>query len=79
MCEQIFGLTLTLSTGRVVPVRWIAEQHVKEDLSRIPTASDWLSAIKIAGWMMRDMRVEETLMVSDSPDFSPSSKRITLS
>jgi hypothetical protein len=31
MAETIFGTTLTLSTGRVLPVRWIGEQHVRED------------------------------------------------
>jgi hypothetical protein len=25
-----------------VPVRYVGEQHVKEDLGRIPTAQDWL-------------------------------------
>jgi hypothetical protein len=32
MAETIFGSTITLSTGRVIPVRWIGEQHVREDL-----------------------------------------------
>lgn len=31
--------------------RYIGEQHVKEDLWRIPTAQDWLSQIKPARWM----------------------------
>jgi hypothetical protein len=34
-----------------VPVRYVGEQHVKEDLGRIPTTQDWLSQIKPAGWM----------------------------
>jgi hypothetical protein len=32
---------------RQVPVRYIGEQHVKEDLGRIPTAQGWLSQIKL--------------------------------
>ena len=32
MAETIFGPTLTLSTGRVIPTRWVGEQHVREDL-----------------------------------------------
>jgi len=32
-------------------VRYIGEQHVKEDLGRIPTAQDWLSQIKPVRWM----------------------------
>jgi hypothetical protein len=49
--EQRFGTTITTSTGRVVPVRWVGEQHVKEDLGWIPTAADWLRAIKPERWM----------------------------
>ena len=29
--ERVFGLTLTNSAGRDIPVRWIGEQHVRED------------------------------------------------
>ena len=34
-----------------VPVRYLGEQHVKEDLGRIPTAQDWLSQIRPERWM----------------------------
>ena len=44
LCERIFGVAITNSDGRQVPVRYIGEQHVREDLGRIPTAQDWLSA-----------------------------------
>jgi hypothetical protein len=53
LCETLFGTTLTNSDGRVVPVRWIGEQHVKEDLGRIPSASDWLTCIRPEPWMLR--------------------------
>ena len=52
MLEALFGTTLTLSTGRVVPVRFIGEQHVVEDLGRIPTVADWLGRIKPQPWML---------------------------
>jgi hypothetical protein len=52
-CEEVFGSTLTNSAGRIVPVRQIGEQHVMEDLGRIPTAADWLRAIKMEPWMLR--------------------------
>jgi hypothetical protein len=29
MAETIFGCTITISSGRIVPVRWIGEQHVR--------------------------------------------------
>jgi hypothetical protein len=38
MCEQVFGVAITNSDGKQVPVLHIGEQHVKEDLDRIPTA-----------------------------------------
>jgi hypothetical protein len=41
MLERFFGPTLTLSTGRVVPVRLIGEQHVREDLGFIPSFADF--------------------------------------
>jgi hypothetical protein len=53
MCEKIFGETITLSTGRVVPVRFIGEQHVNEDCGCIPTVADWLGAIQAQPWMRR--------------------------
>jgi hypothetical protein len=52
-CERIFGVTITLSTGRQIPSRWVAEQHVTEDLGFIPTLSDWLAGIKPEPWMNR--------------------------
>jgi hypothetical protein len=51
LCEQIFGITITNSDGKQVPVRYVGEQHVKEDLGRIPTAQDWLSQIQPQRWM----------------------------
>lgn len=51
MAEQIFGTTIQISTGRNIPVRWVGEQHVHEDLGWIPTVSDWLREMNIAPWM----------------------------
>jgi hypothetical protein len=52
--ERVFGKTIVNSDGRHVPVRYIAEQHVKEDCGgRIPSVADWLSQIKPAPWMSR--------------------------
>jgi len=58
LCETLFGCTITNHNGRVVPVRWIAEQHVKEDLSLIPTAGDWLKCIILEPWMVRKGTLE---------------------
>jgi hypothetical protein len=50
-CEQKFGITLTNSDGKQVPVRLIGEQHVKEDCGFIPTVQDWLKHIQGQKWM----------------------------
>jgi hypothetical protein len=44
--ERTFGPTITLSTGRVIPTRWVGEQHVKEDLGWMPTWADWAREIR---------------------------------
>tara|TARA_B100000745_G_scaffold300218_1_gene253347 strand:+ start:3000 stop:3404 length:405 start_codon:yes stop_codon:yes gene_type:complete len=53
MCESIFGVTIVNSQGRKVPVRFIGEQHVKEDLGWIPTVKDWFKNIESESWMMK--------------------------
>jgi hypothetical protein len=53
LCEKIFGTTLTNGDGRVIPVRWVGEQHVKEDLGLIPSAQDWLKNLMPQPWMRR--------------------------
>lgn len=51
--ERIFGVCITNSDGKEVPVRLIAEAHCMEDLGRIPNRADWLSCIKPESWMAR--------------------------
>ena len=58
LAERVFGVTLTTSEGRVIPVRWVGEQHVKEDLGQIPPAVDWLRAIAPLPWMGRAGKLE---------------------
>jgi hypothetical protein len=53
MLETIFGVTITNAAGRVVPVRQIGEQHVTEDLGRIPSFADWARLIQPAPWILR--------------------------
>ena len=51
LAEKIFGITIRNSEGKDVPVRYIGEQHVREDLGRIPSFQDWAEAIRPAPWM----------------------------
>jgi hypothetical protein len=58
MAEAIFGATITLSSGRVIPTRWVGEQHVIEDLGFIPSFADWVRCIRPEPWMGRARRIE---------------------
>ena len=62
LAEQVFGVTITTSTGREIPVRWIGEQHVTEDLGFIPSAADWLRQIPPEPWMNRSRRLSRELV-----------------
>lgn len=58
MAETLFGPTITLSTRRVIPTRWVGEQHGKEDLGFIPGFADWVKAIRPEPWMGRTGKIE---------------------
>jgi hypothetical protein len=49
--EEVFGPTITNSDGKIVPVRFIGEQHVREDLGWIPSLKDWLQLLPVLSWM----------------------------
>jgi hypothetical protein len=59
--EQKYGNRITNADGRVVPVRWIGEQHVTEDCGYIPSLSDWLEAIQPQPWMNKPRRLSHEL------------------
>jgi len=68
LCESIFGVTIRSASGRVVPTRWVAEQHVMEDLGRIPSASDWLSCIHPEPWMARSRKLSQEIEEQTLPE-----------
>lgn len=52
--EKIFGHSITNSDGKRVHVRYVLEQHVKEDCGgKIPTVEDWLRNMKAEVWMSK--------------------------
>jgi len=57
-CLLFDDIVIDLGDGRTrtVPVRFVAEQHVREDLGRIPTAADWLRCLEPQAWMTRNAR-----------------------
>lgn len=66
MAERVFGHSITNSAGKPVMVRYIGEQHVREDLGRIPSFQDWIHGIPLEPWM-RGQRLEVTKEIGD-PD-----------
>lgn len=52
-CEEKFGTYITNSEGKMIPVRAIGEQHVKEDIGFIPTIKDYLDNMNTVGWMYK--------------------------
>lgn len=60
LAEKLFGVAIVNCEGNQVPVRYVGEQHVTEDLGRIPTAQDWLLQITPQRWMYGQRSEEET-------------------
>jgi hypothetical protein len=53
LAEQLFGVTLNNSEGKIISVRDVAENHVMEDCcGRIPTIDDWLKDLEPKAWMV---------------------------
>jgi hypothetical protein len=59
MLETVFGPTITLSSGRVIPTRYVGELHVLQDLGFIPSFADWMRAIRPLPWMGRAGRLDD--------------------
>ena len=51
ICEKIFGINIENSEGKTVSVRDIAEQHVIDDMGRIPTLQDYLDGMPMYSWL----------------------------
>jgi hypothetical protein len=62
-CERVFGKHITNSAGKKVYVRYIGEQHVKEDCNNhIPSAKEWLDNItekKTPLWMLKTVKIKD--------------------
>lgn len=66
--ERKFGTVIYNSEGGRVPVRVIGEQHVREDLGRIPSLSDWLRGIggELQPWMFSSSQRSRECRASSS-------------
>lgn len=66
--ERVFGHSIVNSDGKQVPVRYIGEQHVKEDCGgRIPTVQDWLRHLKPEPWMSKGYTLEDVHAPEECP------------
>lgn len=61
---------------KLIPVRWIGEQHVQEDLGQIPTAADWLRRISGEPWMNRARRLSKELEDSQAAEKDVTGERL---
>ncbi len=66
LCEDRFGHNITLSTGKQVSVRDIAEAHVLEDLGFIPTLQDYLQDLPFYTWLGGKKKESEKIAISES-------------
>lgn len=60
-------VTLTLSTGKRVPLRLLAEQHVIEDCGFIPSVAQYLGEMPKQPWMYRGASPLHHLLDRDEP------------
>ena len=69
--ERAFGTIITISTGRVVPIRLIGEQHCIEDLGFIPSFADWVRCIRPEPWMGRAQAIHRDVdpLVMQPPNY----------
>src|SRR5258708_36989625 len=59
--ERLFGASIRNSSGALVPTRYVAERHIKEDCGGIvPSVSDWLWRIRPEPWMSRGGTIPPT-------------------
>lgn len=81
LCEQIFGdivqqadgsfkktSYITNSEGKKVQVRDIAEQHVLDDMGRIPSVYEAMQHLPMLNWLGGPIRKKKVIKMSDLPE-----------
>jgi hypothetical protein len=51
LCERLFGINIRNSDNRLVSVRDIAEQHILDDMGRIPSLQDYFQGMPMYDWL----------------------------
>lgn len=52
---------------KLVPTRWVGEQHVQEDLGFIPPVTMWLEKLQVEPWMNRSRKLSRELEADERP------------
>lgn len=65
IAEEVFGTYITLANGKKVSVRDVAEEHVIEDMGRIPTVQDYLTAMPFYDWLGGRKHSNRTISLAD--------------
>ena len=50
-CTNVFGITITNSEGKPIPVSILGEQHVREDCGWVPSFTHWAEHLQKQPWM----------------------------
>ncbi len=66
ICEKVFGHNITLQSGKLVSVRDIAEQHVIDDMGRIPTVQDYLIRMPFYEWLGGAKRERQVTKITEA-------------
>tara|TARA_R100000234_G_scaffold60964_1_gene36886 strand:+ start:203 stop:610 length:408 start_codon:yes stop_codon:yes gene_type:complete len=61
LLEKEFGTTITNSDGKEIPTRYIGEQHVFEDLGRIPSFKDYTNNMFVPDWLRRGNKLSHQI------------------
>ncbi len=65
--QSVFGNQIVNAEGRRIPVRFIGEQHVREDCRGIPSVSDWLRGIPLKPWMVNGVILPDFENIDQDP------------
>jgi hypothetical protein len=65
LCERLFGHNIRNAAGRTVSVRDVAEQHVIEDMGRIPSVTDYIKGMPMYDWLGGPKRKLTTFNLRD--------------
>lgn len=64
---QTTPVTIRISSGRQIPIRFIAEQHVIEDCGFIPSLQDYLGEMPRQKWMYRGAAPLSKMLETEQP------------